>query len=111
VTDFSDRQPDGASTDWRALLGAAAAAAPGWSTPYGGPEGVAVLAAELRRQLDDEARLLSALRAVAVAELLRERSMANVGESLGISKAAVQKINAAAGRRGPFYNLLASGDW
>ena len=74
------------------FLARAAAAEPGWSTAYGGPEGIARLAVDLQRQLNDQAEQIAQIRAAAVRELLSTRTLAQVGQMLGISKQAVAKI-------------------
>lgn len=92
------------------LLAAAAAGGKGWADAYGGPEGVALLADEIRRQLDRQARQVAELRAVAVAELLRDRSLASAGKLLGIGKTAVHKINRSA-LGSTYERLLKKGQW
>lgn len=120
VTIHADSSPPGALPDTpevRAaladpdvLLRAAHEASAGWSAPFGGPDGVALLPAELRRQLDDKANEVSALRSAAVAEMLRDRSLSTAGKILGIGKTAVDKINKKA-LDSEFIHLVAKGLW
>ncbi|MGO1971855.1 MAG: hypothetical protein ACTH2Q_02750 [Propionibacteriaceae bacterium] len=96
---------------WR-LVEAARTGGQAWSEPYGGPEGVAVLATEIRDQLERQVRAVAELRAVAVAELLRDRSLSDVGSVLGIGKTAVHKINREVATRPHAYgHLLLGGQW
>lgn len=74
------------------FLAQASAAEPGWSTAYGGPEGIARLAVDLQRQLNEQSEQVAQIRAAAVRELLTTRTLAQVGEMLGITKQAVSKI-------------------
>jgi DNA invertase Pin-like site-specific DNA recombinase len=84
----------------------------GWSEPYGGPEGVAALTSAIRDHLTAQAQEMTSLRAVAVGELLRDRSLSAVGKALGISKQAVHKINNEAAKgSSKFTRLLAEGLW
>ncbi|MGB3676803.1 MAG: hypothetical protein WA988_20430 [Candidatus Nanopelagicales bacterium] len=99
-----------ALADPKVLLDAADAGGDGWAVPFGGPQGVAQLTGEIRHLLEEQARDVAALRAVAVAELLRDQSMSVVGQLLGIGKSAVHKINQAASGS-PFEFLLARGQW
>lgn len=92
------------------LLRAACQAAAGWSEPFGGPQGVALLTAEIRRQLDEKANEVSSLRSAAVAEMLRDQSLSTVGKLLGIGKTAVDKINKKA-LGSDFKHLVAKGTW
>ena len=85
-----------------ALLADASEPCDGWSDQYGGPEGVATLAFELQENLRRQSQHLAALRAAAIRELLRTRSLAEVGRMLGISKQAVSKASRAQGWDGPF---------
>lgn len=94
------------------LVKAATGNGPGWSEPYGGPEGVALLATEIRERLDVQARAIAELRSVAVAELLRDQSLSAVGKVLGIGKTAVHKIvNEVSKRPHNYRHLLAEGKW
>ena len=94
------------------FLAIAAAGANGWSEPYGGPAGVALLSGHIRDWMDQQSHAFSALRAVAVAELVRDESLAGVGRILGVTKSAVDRINKEVARKpSPFINLLAEGTW
>ncbi|MGI6797751.1 hypothetical protein [Gordonia sihwensis] len=92
------------------LLEDAAAATPGWSAPYGGPDGVAVLSGMLRHELDALAREISSLRTVAIAEMLREDSLATAGRKLGLGRTGVHKLSSQA-RKSRFVSLLTKGLW
>lgn len=94
------------------LLRAAQDAGPGWSAAYGGPEGVAVLAEAARQAVMAQAGDLAALRRVAIAELCRDRHLADIGRSLGISKAAVHKLHREVDRQPhELDRLLSEGIW
>lgn len=77
------------------LIAAAREALPGWSAAYGGPVGVAILVRAFQRELEEIMQTYAALRAAAVAELLRDESLADVGRRLGISKTAVHELSRA----------------
>lgn len=66
-------------------------AEPGWSTPYGGPEGIARLCAELQTELVRQSEQIAAIRTAAIRQLLTTRSGVDVAHTLDISKSAVSK--------------------
>lgn len=68
-----------------------ATAHPGWSAPYGGPEGVARATLTMQDVLKVQASELAAVRAAAIEELLTTRSLSEVARMLGVSKQAVSK--------------------
>ena len=69
----------------------AAAAEPGWSEPFGGPRGVALLAPALQEAALAEIGSISRVRSMAIRELLNTHSLAEVAKMLGISKQAVSQ--------------------
>lgn len=64
---------------------------PGWSTPRGGPEGVARHIDELQQVLRVQAQELAAVRAAALQELLQTHSLAEVADMFGVTRPAVYK--------------------
>lgn len=72
---------------------AAENATPGWTEQYGGLEGIALLCAQIQRQLGDLSEAVAAIRVAAVQGLLETQSGVEVSKSLGVSKAAISKIN------------------
>lgn len=68
-------------------------ATPGWSDKHGGPEGVALLCSDMQQQITELSETIAAIRVAAVQELLKTKSGVEVSKTLGISKAAISKIN------------------
>ena len=68
-------------------------AAPGWSEKYGGPEGVALLAASLQAVLAEQSETIASVRAAAIKEQLKTRSGVDVAKSYGLSKSAISRIS------------------
>lgn len=98
--------------DALALLHAAQEASPGWSDTYGGPAGVALRADAARRELMDIVGDLAVLRRVAVSEMCRDRSLADVASTLGITRAGAHRLHREASVRDHDLNrLLAKGLW
>lgn len=73
------------------LLTDALAHAPGWSTPYGGPSGVARQAAAAERELREKADDFAALRAAALARMTLDHSLAKIAADQGITRSVVAK--------------------
>lgn len=118
VTDTSPKPPPGVDLPYDSrpdpleLLQAAHAAEPGWSEPFGGPEGVAVLAELARQAVMRQAGDLAALRRVAIAEWCRTSTPPEIGRALGISRNAVHKLNNEVARQPHDLNrLLWEGLW
>lgn len=63
----------------------------GWSAEHGGPAGIALLTLRLQDRLKVQAQELAAVRAAAIAELLKTQSLADVARQLGVSKQAISK--------------------
>lgn len=76
------------------FIDAAAEAAPGWSTRYGGPEGVAQLTSVLHGHLAQQTKLNAELRTSTVIYLRHHPrlSLGTIAQLLGVTKAAVQHI-------------------
>jgi len=74
------------------FLDAAAQAAPGWSEPYGGPEGVAQLTSVLHARLAQLTKLNADLRISTLVYLRTQARLpfARLGELLGITRQRVQ---------------------
>lgn len=95
------------------LLTAAAEGQPGWSDVYGGTKGVAYLTGRIQEDTRARMRKVAALRAAAVATMLREESLAAVGRFLGVSKSAIQKVHregVASSSDNPYYGLVTKED-
>lgn len=101
------------------FLDAAAAAAPGWSARYGGPEGVAQLTSVLHDRLAQLTKLNAELR---TSTLLYLRSaaganltLAKLADLLGVSSMAVSLAARRKGSQGespgPFTALEGPGGW
>lgn len=67
-----------------------------WMDPYGGPMGVAALVPVLQEVLSQQSHELASVRAEVINDELRDRSLADVGRQLGISKTAVHKASQTA---------------
>lgn len=78
------------------LLEAARTANTGWSSTWGGPAGVERLAVTLQQDLLMQAEALAGLRSLALTQMLRDRSVADVARELGTSRQAVAKAAARA---------------
>lgn len=76
------------------FLAVAAEAAPGWSTRYGGAEGVAQLTSALHEHLAGLTQRNSALRGVTVLYLYRQAKaqMPAIARLLGVTKGAVNHV-------------------
>lgn len=68
-------------------------ASPGWSEQYGGPMGVAALAAALQEQLSKQSKFIAEVRAAAIQEELKTRPGTELAKAFGISKAAISRIS------------------
>lgn len=77
------------------LLADAHRAEPGWSAPYGGPEGVALEAERLRAATTHLLTELIDLRSAAYAELLEEESLRAVEKRTGLSRSTISKAHRA----------------
>lgn len=74
------------------LLSCAVSADPGWSDPYGGPQGVERHCAQMIEDLTRQAAQLGELRAFAMAETLKTHSVAEVAARLGVTRQAVERV-------------------
>lgn len=73
------------------MLAAAEDHAPGWSTAYGGPSGVARMAADAEKRLRAQADAYAALRAAALARMTVDHSLAQIAADQGITRSVVAK--------------------
>lgn len=99
---------DAVLSDPTEFLEAVERGGPGWSDPYGGPEGVARIAGRLRDQAKEQQRRYGAIRATAIAALLQDRSLTSVAKALGVSKSAVHKTHResiATAHENPYFHL------
>ncbi|MBN6750220.1 helix-turn-helix domain-containing protein [Micrococcus luteus] len=67
-------------------------ATPGWSAPYGGPEGIERLTVQLQDTLKQQSRDVAAVRVAAIQHMLTTQSASEVARRLGISRQALSKI-------------------
>lgn len=82
------------------LFAAATSGTPGWADPFGGPLGVALLAAEVSAFASHLNSRASGVRSVAVDALLEDYSAITVAAELGVARQKVYGI-ARSGLRGP----------
>jgi hypothetical protein len=75
-----------------ALYAAASAGADGWAEPFGGPLGVALLAAEVSAYTSHLTARAAGVRAVAVGRLLDDLSAVTVAARLGVSRQKVYDV-------------------
>ena len=100
------------------FLAAAAEAAPGWATRYGGPEGVAQLTSALHDHLAQLTKSNAELRAATVVYLRThpKLSLLTIARLLGVTKGAVQHVMRRAEEdstraSGTFARLESPGAW
>ena len=100
------------------LLAAAAEAAPGWASRYGGPEGVAQLTSALHDHLAQLTKTNAELRAATVVYLRTHPglSLLTIARLLGVTKGAVQHVMRRAQEdstrgSGTFARLETPGAW
>jgi hypothetical protein len=74
------------------LYAAARTEAPGWAEPFGGPLGVALLAAEVSAFAAHLSSRAAHVRAVAVNQLLDDLSAVTVADRLGVSRQKVYDL-------------------
>lgn len=100
------------------FLAAAAEAAPGWASWYGGPEGVAQLTSVLHDHLAELTKTNAELRAATVVYLRTHPglSLLTIARLLGVTKGAVQHVMRRAQEdstrgSGTFARLATPGAW
>lgn len=71
-------------------------AQPGWSQPYGGPDGVIALTGLLLEDLAEQSRVIAAVRTAAIREQLRTEQGAVIARRHHLSRQAIHRAANAA---------------
>lgn len=95
------------------FLAAATEAAPGWSTRYGGPQGVAQLTGVLHDRLAELTKLNADLRTSTLIYLRSQEhmSLGKLAGLLGVTRSAVQVASRRRDEAGAFAQLESPGGW
>lgn len=95
------------------FLAAATEAAPGWSTRYGGPQGVAQLTSVLHDRLAELTKLNADLRTSTLIYLRSQEhmSLGKLAGLLGVTRSAVQVASRRRDEAGAFAQLESPGGW
>lgn len=95
MTDHIAPQPGISQESPEQFLRALETVGAGWSKPLGGPEGVALLMGQFQQHLSSLSEQIAAVRASAITELLKTRSVVEVAQIFGVSRAAIYKAAGA----------------
>lgn len=94
------------------LLAAARTADPGWSTAFGGPDGIALAADASAEVAARVASDLLSLRTAALAHLMQDDSLREVARRTGINRSTISKAHRAwVPESTPFAHLINEESW